>query len=217
MFMKKYWFSIALCILMLITAALTYSSLPAKIPTHFGARGQIDGYSDKIHVFTIPLMIAALSALMVFLPRIDPRRANYAKFQKSYDAFINVLTLFLTTMFAITVYSAYYPNAINVTMIIILTVGMLFSWMGNIMPKFRWNYFIGIRCPWTLANEQVWFLTHRFAGKIWMIGGLLIMAGAFLPVWIHAFYLLALTLIMAFIPVIYAYLKYQELDKGERK
>lgn len=215
--MKKYWFPIVLCLLMLLTAALTYSSLPAKIPTHFGVQGQIDGYSDKIHVFTIPLMIASLSALMVFLPRIDPRKASYAKFQKSYDAFINVFTLFMTMMFAITVYSAYYPNTLNVPMMITLAVGLLFSWMGNIMPKFRWNYFIGIRCPWTLSNEQVWFLTHRFAGKIWMIGGFLIMLGAFLPPQINAFYLIAVVLIMAFVPVIYAYLNYQKLDEGERK
>lgn len=215
--MKKYWFVLTLCISMLITAALTYSSLPAKIPIHYGLQGQIDGYGDKILVFVIPVMIAGLTAIMSFLPRIDPRKASYKKFQKSYDAFINVLVLFMTLMFASTIYSAYHPNSLNVPMILTLAVGLLFSWIGNVMPKFRWNYFIGIRCPWTLANEQVWFLTHRFAGKIWMIGGFLMMIGAFFPPQINAFYLFIIVLILVIIPIIYAYIHYQKLDKGERK
>ncbi|MBS6374873.1 MAG: SdpI family protein [Erysipelotrichaceae bacterium] len=214
--MKKYWFIITLCILMLGAGALTYPSLPSKIPIHFDIHGQIDGYCDKIYIFAIPLMTAILSAVMAFLPHLDPHKANYAKFQKSYDAFINVFALFISMMFAITMYSAYYPNSLDVPMIITLAVGLLVSWIGNVMPKFRWNYFIGIRCPWTLASEQVWFLTHRFAGKVWMIGGLLIIAGAFLPPMISFLYLITVVLMMSFIPMIYAYLKYQKIDKGEK-
>jgi uncharacterized membrane protein len=49
------------------------------------------------------------------------------------------------------------------------------------MPRFKHNYFVGVRTPWTLANEQVWIKTHAVSGKIFFFGGLLLAATALLP------------------------------------
>jgi uncharacterized membrane protein len=45
--------------------------------------------------------------------------------------------------------------------------------MGNYFGNLRQNHFIGIRTPWTLANEQVWNLTHRFSAKLLVSSALL--------------------------------------------
>ncbi|HAF86254.1 MAG TPA: hypothetical protein DCG32_07825 [Sphaerochaeta sp.] len=34
------------------------------------------------------------------------------------------------------------------------------------MPKCKHNYTVGIRIPWTLASEENWNRTHRFAGPV---------------------------------------------------
>ena len=63
-----------------------------------------------------------------------------------------------------------------------LGFGLLLLLLGNYMPKFRQNSFMGIRVKWTLENEANWNATHRFGGKVWVAGGFACMAGTLLPV-----------------------------------
>ena len=62
-----------------------------------------------------------------------------------------------------------------------LIIAVLFTVIGNLMPKFKHNYFIGIKTPWTLASEEVWFATHRLGGKLWFYGGLIMIIFSFIP------------------------------------
>ena len=54
-------------------------------------------------------------------------------------------------------------------------VGFLFVVLGNYMPKLQQNYTVGIKLPWTLNSEENWYRTHRLGGKLFMVGGFLIM------------------------------------------
>lgn len=57
--------------------------------------------------------------------------------------------------------------------------GLLLIVTGNYLPKARRNHFVGIRTPWTLADERVWDKTHRFAGPVLMLGGVAIAVATF--------------------------------------
>jgi len=63
------------------------------------------------------------------------------------------------------------PNLIPVL------TGVLFLVLGNYFKVIQPNYFIGIRTPWTLESNEVWKLTHNFAGKLWVIGGFAVVLG----------------------------------------
>ena len=55
-------------------------------------------------------------------------------------------------------------------------MGALFLFLiliGNVLGKVKRNFYIGVRTPWTLASEKVWYATHRFAAKAFVIAGLL--------------------------------------------
>jgi uncharacterized membrane protein len=61
-------------------------------------------------------------------------------------------------------------------------MGMSMAVVGNVLGKVRPNHLMGIRTPWTRADEWVWDKTHRFGGWLSVIGGLVLMALAvFLP------------------------------------
>jgi len=78
----------------------------------------------------------------------------------------------------------------------------------------RRNFFVGIRTPWTIANEQVWNATHRFAAKTFFAGGLLGLLAVILgaPFWLPLTAILVATLI----PVIYSLKFYKQLEhRGE--
>ena len=85
-----------------------------------------------------------------------------------------------------------------------LGFGLLFILLGNYMPKFRQNSFMGIRVKWTLENEANWNATHRFGGKVWVAGGFACMAGALLPADAMGVFFLAVLVIVA-LPIAYSY------------
>ena len=95
--------------------------------------------------------------------------------------------------------------------LLFVMLGSLFAVIGNFMNNIKPNYFVGIRLPWTLENEDNWRKTHQLGGKVWVIGGLLIAVMGILlsPVWMSKI-MLAIIVIMVFVPAIYSYRHYQQ-------
>ena len=83
--------------------------------------------------------------------------------------------------------------------------GLLFIVVGNYMPKFRQNSFMGIRVKWTLENEANWNASHRFGGKIWVAGGFACLAGAMLPVKAMGAVFPVVLVTVALAPIVYSY------------
>jgi uncharacterized membrane protein len=79
------------------------------------------------------------------------------------------------------------------------------------MGKVRRNFFVGIRTPWTIANEQVWNVTHRFAAKTFFAGGLLGLVAVILraPFWLPV----AAILVAALVPAVYSLVFYKQLER----
>ncbi len=102
---------------------------------------------------------------------------------------------------------------LNISIIMPVAVGMLFTVIGNSMPKFKQNFYAGIRTSWTLSDEEIWFKTHRFGGKLWFVGGILMMTTAVLPKNMNFIALTFLALVLALIPVIYSYVIYRNKYK----
>lgn len=82
-------------------------------------------------------------------------------------------------------------------------------WIGNYLPKCRQNYTIGIRVKWAVENEENWNATHRFAGKVWAVGGVLMMGCSFLPEEISIYVFVALTIGLSLLSAGYSYYFYK--------
>ena len=163
---------------MLLFTAAVYSRLPAELPTHWNAAGEVDGWSSRF-VGSILLPVIALTtwALINWLPSIDPRRANYDKFRGAYELMANALVAFMTLVHVL-VLGVGLGWTLPVGRIIFAATGMLFLVIGNILPLARPNWFFGIRTPWTLTSDRVWDRTHRLGGYLFMICGLLFLVAA---------------------------------------
>ena len=95
-------------------------------------------------------------------------------------------------------------------LILCLLMGVIFLVTGNYLPKCRQNYTIGIKLPWTLDDEENWNYTHRLAGKLWMIGGVLIILLGFQTVIPPMAVSLTIMVVMTMIPAIASYLYYKK-------
>lgn len=202
-------------LLLVLTVAITawvYPKLPAELPTHFGLSGEPNRYSPTSQaVYQLPLVAVGTYLLMLFLPQIDPKRANYGRFPGFYRLLRWGLPAWMLVMHLATVLSAAgFPIPAN--LVIRLGVGLLFIALGLGLGKVEPNYFIGIRTPWTLASEAVWVQTHRWAGPIFIGGGLLMLVGGWLP---GKTGLLLSGVALAgviILPVLYSYLLFRKLQ-----
>src|SRR5699024_2527521 len=127
--------------------------------------------------FAEPLMMLFLTILLDVTRKIDTRRDNYKKFEKNFGGIKAAVCLLLLLVQLITPAVCLCID-IQVQIVLPVRVGILFIYLGNMMPKFKHNYFVGIKTPWTLADPDVWFQTHRFSGKIWCGGGFFIILSA---------------------------------------
>ncbi|WP_041468329.1 SdpI family protein [Geobacillus sp. C56-T3] len=158
-------------------AALPY--LPDEVAIHWSASGEADGFSNKwLGAFLPPLLMTFLIMLMGVLPKFDPKKESYGRFQKSYGIVNAALACFFLLLHIATL--AYNLGvSVDIGRLVPLGVGALLIVLGNYMPKIKPNYFIGIRTPWTLESETVWNKTHRLGGKVFIVMGMLLMLTAF--------------------------------------
>ena len=195
----------------MVFGLIVWDKLPEQIATHWGVDGTPDGFSSReMAVFALPLFVFAVHWLCVFVTSKDPKNKDKNKKAQSLVLFICPLISILTSGL---IYATALGISLRVEMIMPIFMGLLFVVIGNFLPKCRQNHTIGIKIPWTLNSEENWNATHRFAGKLWMIGGFVMMLCAFLPENYNFIVLFAITLIMTIIPFIYSFQFYKKETK----
>lgn len=199
------------CIVLLspiIFGMIVWNKLPESMPIHWGVNGEADRWSSKpFAVFVLPLLILAIHGICIFASGKDFR-------DKKQSPKVMGLVLWICPLLSVMANSLTYAislgKEINVLFVVSLTMGALFVLIGNHLPKCQQNRTVGIRIIWTLKNEANWNATHRFAGKVWVIGGLLLMASSLLPYSILPWAMIALLVVFISLPVLYSYRFYRK-------
>lgn len=207
--MKQSKSSILLTVVSLLLSLTVFSSLPEQIPAHWNVYGTVDRFAPKLTVFIFPGIIFLITILFQFMRRTDPNSDNYDKFQREYHRYTFVIGLVFFAVQIMTIAAAFRMD-FNVNLIFCLGIGSLFIFIGNLLPKTKHNYFIGIRTPWTLADEQNWFRTHRIAGKIWVLGGLIVALTALAPESFQVPVFLTVLAVMVVTPFVYSYTEFRK-------
>ena len=176
---------------------------------HWDFGGQV-GYEPKWHLFLIAGLSLLFAVLFPLLPKIDPRRRNYDKFSASYLFFQLIMMLFILVMVSVVLIESLRPGTLHVGKVVCLLVSLLMAVLGNMMPKFRQNYFCGIKTPWTYADADVWARTHRLGGRLFFAAGLIGMFATLLPsdFWMFLCFLIPLCC-AALIPTVMSYIWYR--------
>lgn len=205
---------IVIIIATLISAFVIYGRLPDSIPTHWGINGQVDGWGSKGTVFLMPILNIMIYALMLVVPLIDPRHENYSKFKGAYRVIRAVTVIVFTVIYVATMLPAM-GYKINVSFVITFILSLMFLILGSYMGKIKHNYFVGIRTPWTLADESVWAKTHQLGGRLFIAAGIISIIGSFIGgTW--SFVLMMGSIAAAsIIAVVYSYIIYSRSHKSE--
>jgi uncharacterized membrane protein len=191
--------------------------LPEKVPMHWNMQGEIDRWGSKAELMSIGWVMVGLPLLLtVIIVALSPKgyeatgkEAGPASSQGFAVTMIGVSALLIMVDVLILRAAQKVDMKSDIGGWILAGVFVFFAVIGNGMGQIRRNFYMGVRTPWTLANEETWRLTHRAAGRLWFFGGI---AGAILSLLpVHVGIAIVWLLVMSFWPVIDSYLIYRRV------
>lgn len=193
-----------ICLLPIVYGLMVYGQLPEMVPTHWGANGEVNGYSQRAFaVFGMPVFLAVLNVICQAALMTDPKKENQPEKLKAVVAWlIPVISLIVVPVCLL----AAQGIEIDVSLIVPLLVGVLFLIIGNYLPKCKRNYTMGIKLPWTLNSDENWNKTHRVAGFVWTAGSILFI---FASLFHKGLYTFLIMILMVVIPVVYSFVLYR--------
>lgn len=206
---KSIMFLLFLC--PIIYLGILYPGLPETVPLHYGPDMQPDRFGSKSELW-VPIGILLGAAFLSYIiitniSKIDPKME---KVDQS-STMVKLATTIVAFFSAISMYIIYSTQQGEIKSLFLVLLGSLFAVLGNLMYNIKPNYFIGIRLPWTLNDDENWKHTHRLAGKLWVAGGLFICAvSLFLPgPWIMPIFIMVILVITVW-PTIFSFLLYKK-------
>lgn len=193
----------------LIAGLLLWKRLPEQIPVHFNINGEADRYSSRLEaVLLIGLIFPGVHILCTAGTLADPKRNNISTKMFNFVLWITPIIAALTSFIC---YGSAIGMKMDVTVLTGLLIGATFIIIGNYMPKCRQNYTVGIKLPWTLNDKDNWDRTHRFAGYVYVVAGILMI---FSLLFTGDSFIVPCVMIFAiacgFLPVIYSYMLYRK-------
>ncbi len=216
--LSKFKWAILILVLQVIIVFYFAGILPAdaKVPMHWNVNNQIDGWTGKTAGLAFGIgMNVFLFLLLYLMPWYSPW---YRKYQERNESVLpqlcTTLVFFIALLSSYSLYVAKWGEPKGVDMIMIL-IGFLFIFLGNLLPKVPKNFFIGIKTPWTLANEVIWDKTHRLGGIMFVISGIgMIKKGIFFTH--NSLFQTTMTVLvfgMLLFPLLYSFILYKKLGK----
>ena len=190
------------CLIPVIIGAILYPKLPDTIVTHWDASGNPNGWSPKmVGAIVFPGSLVLVNIIFPMLLKLDPKYNNMnEKIKHLLHWIIPVVSIFCSS----STLAVALGKDVKINLIGSLFMGMILVVIGNYLPKVTQSYTVGIRIPWTLNSEENWNKTHRMAGFLWVICGIIMMITGFLG--IGGASIIVIVVITIFVPILYSYL-----------
>ncbi|WP_235427020.1 SdpI family protein [Cohnella kolymensis] len=189
--------------------------LPDVMGSHYNLKGEQDGTMPKWGFWLMYIGLGvAMPTILSVMRYVDPRRDNYTRFEDYFYIMRWAISLFLHGVLLVVILTnlGYELPMMN---LVVGAMGILWLVIGNRMGQLRSNFFIGVRTPWALTDENNWRLTHRLSARLWFLAGLIMFASAwFVPAaWITVV-LLICVLCSSLIPTVYSYVLHSRKKKA---
>lgn len=208
---KKLIITSIIILMPIIIGLILWNQLPDKLPTHWNAAGEVDGWSSKVFaVFGLPGFLFAVHWVCLLASSADPKKQNIEG--KVLNIVFWVCPV-ISVLGAVLIYGTAFGMEIRVEKIMPSLVGVVFIVVGNYLPKCKQSYTVGIKLPWTLNDEENWNRTHRLGGKLWVACGFLFIVSMFLPNKFMIVTTLVVITVSVLVPTVYSYLIFREKEK----
>lgn len=195
-------------LLSILLGLFLWDRLPDQMVTHWGFDGTPNGWSSKTFaVFGLPLFLLVIHWICTIATSADPKNKNLnPKMMKLIFWICPIVSVFCS----VSIYAEALGLDFNIEMIGAVFTSVVFIVIGNYLPKCQQNYTVGIKLPWTLHSTENWNRTHRFAGPVWIICGILMFFSLFMK---SEALMLTVILVAVLLPTLYSYFYYVKHEK----
>jgi uncharacterized membrane protein len=143
------------------------------------------------------------------LPGVSPDKFRVGGFSETWWYCGMVVAALLAYIQAVLLWGAW-TGSMPMARALLGGIGIGIVLLGNVLGKVRRNFWLGVRTPWTLASDRVWYATHRLAAKTMVAGGLAALGAAVLGL---PFYVGTAAILMgALVPAGYSLVYYKRLE-----
>jgi uncharacterized membrane protein len=188
--------------------------LPEKVPIHWNIHGESNKWVARqdvgLYLLLVPAIMAGFVLLSLALPWLSPQQFGIDRFRHTYNYLMALLLTLFAYMHGVAL-AASMEVPLNFNKVFLGGIFLFFALLGNVLGKVQRNFYVGIRTPWTLADETVWIRTHRLGAWLFTAGGVAcfaaLLAGA------AAWVLFIVLLLLALVPVVYSLVLYKRLER----
>jgi len=201
-------------LLPILAGMIFYDQLPEVLHSHWGLDGNLNGQQSKpLMIFLLPCILLAVHWLCILATAKAPK--GYGENDKMFHLMLwlmPVLSLLVNGM----MYLSSAGHAENAFVLMPVLIGALFIVIGNYLPKTKQNWTMGIKIKWTLSSEENWYATHRLAGKLWVLGGALMILTILLPGSAMIIGMFSILAVMVIVPFVYSWRYYKkQISEGK--
>ena len=169
---KKLWPGILAILAAAAFGLAVRGRLPQQVASHWGADGQVNGWSSRnFLVLFVPAIGLVMAVVLSVAPTLDPKRRNFPLHARAYWVITNALLVFLAAV-QVLVLGYNLGWKVDFSAVLGIGIGCLFILLGNLLTRVRPNWIMGIRTPWTLSSDRAWRETHRVGGYTFVAVGL---------------------------------------------
>ncbi len=192
----------------IVYLGLEWSELPSTIGLHSNMNGDVDRWGSKNEIVPFAFVPLAIHIILFFISFIKSKRLN------NFFVYIKLPVLIIITVTIILLLHTIIGRVSGGGDVKYLAFGSFIIVVSPFIRGLKPNYFVGIRLPWTLNNENVWKESHIFASRLLPIVGILIILIS-LTIKDQSLNLLFLLLISlsVFVMVIFSYFIYKRNQK----
>lgn len=201
-------FSLALIAGSFLFSAAVYLWLPDQIPSHWNLAGEVDSTMSKTWgAFMMPLIMLGLYGVFRVIPALSPEGYGIEAANSGFVGIrVAVFALFALLNLLILLAALGVPIAMGSA--VSMAVGGLLAVLGWFLDRLPRNFYVGIRTPWTIVDEDNWTRTHRLGKWLFMAAGLVMVVGGIMGA--NAFVIVAAALAAGLVPMVYSYLIYRQ-------
>ena len=200
--------SLALIAGSFLFSAAVYLWLPDQIPSHWNLAGEVASTMSKTWgAFMMPLIMLGLYGVFRVIPALSPKGYGIDAANSGFVG-IRVAVFALFALLNLLILFAALGVPIAMGSAVSMAVGGLLAVLGWFLDRLPRNFYVGIRTPWTIVDEDNWTRTHRLGKWLFMAAGLVMVVGGIMGA--NAFVIVAAALAAGLVPMVYSYLIYRQ-------
>lgn len=168
---------LALIVLSFAVTAVLLSMLPARVPMHYNAAGEIDRIGSKYENLILPCFIALIGGVFLAMARHAGKRGTNN--ERTFLILALCLCAWFNVLFAALMLKSVHLAGgdafeVDVMRLCAVFLGVVLIVTGNLMPKATRNAAFGLRTMWSGKNDVVWQRCQRFGGYTGVAAGMLL-------------------------------------------